>query len=133
MVRMRSLISLNCCQTESCVSNLVGMGFMSDWSVIETNLGYYYTCVSVCTMSMYGVQSLWEGMRVMSLCHSECLCKSMYYLRVMDDAVSYAVLMSYTGLGSVHAVLGCPTQRLLRERASTVHSEVPYRTMYSPD
>jgi len=50
----------------------------------------------------------------------------------MDDGVLYAGLMFYAGLGSVHAVLECSTKRLLRERTSTVHSEEPYRTKYSP-
>ena len=114
MVKMRSLISLNCCQTESYVSKPVGMGFMSDWSMTKINLGYYCTCVNVYTTSKWGVQSLWRGIQVMSLCHNEHLCMSMYHLWVMDDAVSYAVLMSYV-------VLGCSTKRLLKERA-----------MYSP-
>ena len=121
----RSLISLNCCQTESCVSNLVGMGFMSDWRMTETDLGYWRDCVSVCTTSKYGVQWLWARLWVMWLWPSEHLCRDMCYLWVMDDGMLYAGLMFY-------AVLGCSTRRLLRERTSTVHSEEPYRTKYSP-
>ena len=119
MVRMKSLISLNCCQSESWVSDLMGMGLMSEWNMIGVNLEsflYLHHCLyhkyTECTVTMekderHVTMSQWAPMHAHALLMSHgwylVLCRIDYQSRIGSvqsriGSVLCRIGVSYEGL-----------------------------------